>query len=70
MNGFQRLILAIVPRRLGQAIEKESRLWMLVCPDCGKETSFWDIGGIRYRAQAIRESCGAAQSAARNGIRW
>jgi hypothetical protein len=50
MNGFQRFVLAIVPRRLGQAIEKESRLWMLVCPDCDKETSIWDAGGIRYLA--------------------
>ena len=50
MNGLQRFILAIVPRRLGQAMEKESRLWMMVCPDCGQETSIWDAGGIRYLA--------------------
>ena len=50
MSIIQRFILAIVPRRLGQAIEKESRLWMLVCPECGREQSFWDIGGIRCQA--------------------
>lgn len=50
MSGLQRFLLAIVPRSLGQAMEKESRLWMLVCPDCGRETSVWDAGGIRYLA--------------------
>ncbi|MCI0361794.1 MAG: hypothetical protein L0211_25185 [Planctomycetaceae bacterium] len=50
MNGLQRFVLAIVPRRLGQAIEKESRLWVSVCPGCGQETSIWEAGGIRYLA--------------------
>ena len=50
MNGLQRFILAIVPRRLGQAMEKESRLWVMVCLECGKETSIWDAGGIRFLA--------------------
>ena len=50
MNGLQRLVLAIVPRHLAMAMEKESWLWMLVCPECGCETSIWDAGGIRYWA--------------------
>lgn len=50
MTGVQRFFLAILPRSMGQAMEKESRLWMMVCPGCGKETSIWDAGGIRYLA--------------------
>jgi hypothetical protein len=50
MSTIQRFFLAILPRRLGQAMEKESRLWMLKCPSCGCETSVWEAGGIRYLA--------------------
>ena len=39
MTGVQRFFLAILPRSMGHAMEKESRLWMMVCPGCGKETS-------------------------------
>jgi ribosomal protein S27E len=50
MSHLQRFFLAIVPRGVGKAMEKESRLWMLRCPSCGHETSVWDAGGIRYLA--------------------
>jgi predicted RNA-binding Zn-ribbon protein involved in translation (DUF1610 family) len=57
MSVLQRFLLAIVPRSLGQAMEKESRLWMLVCPNCGRETSVWEAGGIRYLAARRRFVC-------------
>jgi hypothetical protein len=50
MTTIQRFFLAVLPRRLGQAMEKESRLWTLRCLTCGSETSVWDNGGIRYLA--------------------
>lgn len=50
MSLIQRLILSIVPRKLGEAMEKDSRLWFIRCLTCGSEVSIWDIGGIRYRA--------------------
>jgi DNA-directed RNA polymerase subunit RPC12/RpoP len=31
-------------------MEKDSRLWMMRCLDCGHERSIWDLGGIRYNA--------------------
>lgn len=31
-------------------IEAQSRLWMLVCPQCGFEQSFWDAGWTRYNS--------------------
>jgi hypothetical protein len=50
MPLLRSLILAVVPRSVAEAFERESRLWMLICPKCGGEKSFWDIGGIRYKA--------------------
>jgi hypothetical protein len=49
MGLLRNLIFAVVPRGLAQAMEADSRAWMLQCP-CGAEISIWDIGGIRYKA--------------------
>ncbi len=50
MSKLQRFLLAVLPSSLGKAMEKQSRLWTMRCPDCGAETSVWDAGGIRYLA--------------------
>lgn len=46
----QRLILAVMPRRLHAEIEAHSRQWMVRCPECGTERSVWELGGVRWRA--------------------
>jgi uncharacterized protein with PIN domain len=46
----QRFFLSVLPRSVGKAMEKESRLWMLRCIQCSREVSIWDMGGIRYLA--------------------
>jgi predicted RNA-binding Zn-ribbon protein involved in translation (DUF1610 family) len=33
-------------------IERESREWFVVCPKCGLERTYWDIGGVRYKARS------------------
>lgn len=45
MTWFQALVLRFLPHA-----KAESQDWMLRCP-CGGEVSFWDIGGIRYKAK-------------------
>jgi len=50
MSRVQAFFMAIVPRSIGQAMEKESRLWTMRCTQCASETSVWDAGGIRYLA--------------------
>jgi hypothetical protein len=47
----QRLVMRLMP---GQAdeIERQSREWFVVCPQCGLERSYWDLGGIRYKARS------------------
>ena len=65
MGLIQRAVLAIVPGRVAQSMEAESRSWVARCP-CGAETSVWEMGGIRWGASGrpIRllrcGACGAA----------
>lgn len=39
-----------VQRLATEAMEAESRAWMVQCPHCGFERSVWDTGGVRYKA--------------------
>ena len=41
-----------MPKRAAE-IERQSREWMLICPDCANERSYWEIGGVRYRAKSV-----------------
>ena len=50
MSSFvQRIAQRLFARRAAD-MEQESREWTLVCPKCGHERSYWEIGGIRYKA--------------------
>ena len=50
---------------LGPDVEKESREWMMECPECGHADSVWERGGIRYKASGTKHvlakcrGCGA-----------
>jgi hypothetical protein len=50
MSSIQWLLLSILSHSLGKDIEKESRLWMQRCRECGAETSIWEDGGVRFGA--------------------
>lgn len=57
--GLLQIIVKWLPASLAEAIESESRHWMLVCP-CGREVSVWDSGGVRYKARgtpSVRARC-------------
>jgi DNA-directed RNA polymerase subunit RPC12/RpoP len=47
----QRIVMRLMRGR-GDEIERESREWFVVCPNCGLERTIWDIGGIRYKARS------------------
>ena len=51
MSLVQRLVLLVVPRAWGQALEAQSRAWMLRCQSCRHERSIWDTGGLRWAAK-------------------
>ena len=47
MGFFQKLFATLLPKSSMEAMEAESRDWMVRCP-CGHEISVWELGGIRY----------------------
>jgi len=49
MSLIQKFFVWFLPRRWAESMEAESRRWMVRCP-CGFERSFWDLGGIRWKA--------------------
>jgi RNase P subunit RPR2 len=49
LTFLQRLITRLAPSRAA-AIERESREWVVTCPNCGRSASIWELGGIRYKA--------------------
>lgn len=50
MNWLQRLVIGVVPRAWGEAIEAESREWTFRCFECRHERSLWDMGGMRWKS--------------------
>lgn len=53
MSLIQRFFTFLMPRRWAEAMEAESREWMLICPKCGHERSVWDAGGVRWKARSV-----------------
>jgi hypothetical protein len=47
----QRLVMRLMPGRADE-IERQSREWFVLCPHCGLERTYWDIGGVRYKARS------------------
>ena len=62
----QRLILSLMPGR-AEEIERQSREWFVTCRHCGHERTYWDIGGVRYKAgsrgKSRRPSAGTPRAA-------
>lgn len=53
MSRIQKLFAAVLPKRWMAVLEAHSRAWILEC-SCGRVTSVWETGGIRYRAAGKR----------------
>lgn len=51
MSWFQRLVKSVVSKRFAAAMEADSRRWVLHC-ECGRATSVWEMGGIRYGSRS------------------
>lgn len=51
MNRMQKFITGIVPRAWAEAMEADSRKWMMTCSACGAQRSIWEAGGIRWNSR-------------------
>lgn len=51
LSRSQRLMKLFSSKKRFEAIQKESMEWKFTCTSCNKETSVWDIGGVRYMAK-------------------
>ncbi len=47
VQGFFRAILS---KGNYEDMERQSRSWMMQCPNCRHERSIWELGGIRWKA--------------------
>lgn len=72
LSRTQRWITKLVPTGVAKSMEAESRDWVMDC-DCGSTTSIWEMGGIRYKANAegLRRTgkCSACQSTFTGAVR-
>jgi uncharacterized OB-fold protein len=50
--ALRALILRIMPRGMRERAIEESKEWFVICPSCGHARSYWEIGGLRYRARS------------------
>ncbi len=66
MNSLQKFILSIMPSAWRANIEAEARQWMLKCPNCQFERSYWDAGGIRAGAAGNKTVWGKCPSCGQN----
>jgi hypothetical protein len=60
LSTVQRLLRAIVPTKLFQQMEAESREWIMTCSQCSAKRSVWDAGGVRWKAAGggiVRARC-------------
>lgn len=51
MSRIQRFFTAIFPASWAKSMEEDSRRWHMKCLKCGYEISYWDMGGIRWKAK-------------------
>ena len=49
MSLVQKVLTAVLPQRWAEAMEADSRSWMVRCA-CGFARSSWELGGIRWKA--------------------
>jgi hypothetical protein len=58
----QRIVTTLLPGR-AEEIERQSREWLVSCPNCGHAQSYWEMGGVRYGAKSkgkwMRRKCPA-----------
>lgn len=66
LSSIQRFFTWLLPASWAESMEADSRLWHMKCLECGFEQSYWDFGGIRWKATGEQrnfkkcQNCGEA----------
>lgn len=48
--GLRDWFLGMIPEKIRADVEADSKSWVVTCNRCGHERSFWEMGGIRWKA--------------------
>jgi hypothetical protein len=56
LSFTQKLVQMFSSKQGFEAMEKESRIWMVQCTNCKYEKSIWEMGGIRYGATGDKKT--------------
>lgn len=59
--------MGLLPKSWQESIEKESREWMVRCPNCAAARSVWDMGGVRWKAAGRKWTWLRCQSCGKSG---
>lgn len=51
MSWIQRFFVRLFPKKWAQSMEEDSRRWFMKCTHCDHERSYWEMGGIRWKAK-------------------
>lgn len=68
MTGIQKFFKAILPKSWADDMEKDSRAWHIKCSKCGFEQSYWDMGGIRWKAYGNQRNLRRCSNC--NDVNW
>ena len=66
MNRIQKVAFQFLSPSAQAGMEAESKQWMLKCPNCGFERSYWDAGGIRWGASGKKRVGGKCPNCGKN----
>jgi hypothetical protein len=50
LSTAQKIIRFFSSKARFEKIMEESKQWKFTCSNCGKVSSIWELGGIRYKA--------------------
>ncbi|MBL7701242.1 MAG: hypothetical protein JNM14_03245 [Ferruginibacter sp.] len=52
LSRTQKIIKFFTSKALFEKMMEDSKRYRFTCSNCGKESSIWEIGGIRYKGTA------------------
>jgi len=52
---IRKILKLILPQKLFQKVEDESKKWFMACDRCGYPISYWEAGGIRAGAASRKK---------------